>query len=81
MMTLPQLTDFLGWCTVINMGLMLLSLIAVTLFRAPATQLHAKMFGMDETALAAAYFQYLGQYKLLVILFNLVPYLALKMMA
>jgi len=41
-------------------------------------RVHGSMFAMDEQALSKAYFGYLAHYKLLVLVFNLVPYIALK---
>jgi hypothetical protein len=38
------------------------------------------MFGLDDTDLSRAYFQYLAQYKILIFVFNLMPYLALRIM-
>jgi hypothetical protein len=38
------------------------------------------MFGLEDADLSRAYFQYLAQYKILVFVFNLMPYLALRIM-
>ncbi len=38
------------------------------------------MFGLDEKDLNRAYFQYLAQFKILIIVFNVTPYIALKLM-
>lgn len=40
--------------------------------------MHGKLFGMDETALSAAYFRYLATFKIVVIVFNVVPWIALQ---
>ena len=42
------------------------------------TRLHSRMFGVNENEIPALYFQYLGYYKLLILIFNLVPYIAMK---
>jgi hypothetical protein len=36
------------------------------------------MFGLSEDALSRAHFQYLAQYKVAIFVFNLAPYLALR---
>ena len=77
-MTLETAITFFGWCTVINFGILLLSTVALLAFRKPVTNIHAKMFGMDDVALSQEYFRYLGQYKIATIVLSLVPYLALK---
>ncbi len=81
MLSLESLTQFLGWCTVINFGLLLISTLSLVAARPQITKIHAKMFPMDENALASAYFQYLAQLKVFTIVFNLAPYVALKMMS
>ena len=40
--------------------------------------IHQKMLGMSETDLSKVYFQYMAQYKIFIFIFNLVPYLALR---
>ena len=36
------------------------------------------MFDLDKVYLQQAYFKYLAQYKIIIIIFNIVPYFALK---
>jgi len=77
-MTVDILREVLGWCAVINMGLLLFSAIFVVLLRGPISRIHAKMFNLDESDLSLAYFQYLAQYKIAIIVFNIIPYFALR---
>ena len=79
-MTFDSLATFLGWCSLINMAVLLLSTLALITFRQPVTSLHSKLFGLNEQDLGRAYFQYLAQYKIVIIVFNLTPYLALRVM-
>ncbi|WP_019895094.1 DUF6868 family protein [Hydrogenovibrio halophilus] len=81
MLTMEALTAFFGWSSVINVVILLLSTLSVIAFRGAITGLHARLFGLDETDLGRAYFQYLAQYKIAIIVLNIAPYLALKMMA
>jgi hypothetical protein len=76
--SIEQLTAFFGWCTVINIGLLLFSTLMVSLVRDFAINMHSKIFNLDPETLPAMYFDYLGRLKLLMIVFNLVPYLALR---
>ena len=46
-----------------------------------AINMHSKIFDLDLQTLPAMYFEYLGRLKLLVIVFNLVPYLALRIIS
>ncbi|MCT2532050.1 hypothetical protein N2488_02520 [SAR92 clade bacterium H231] len=76
--SIEQLTAFLGWCTLINIGLLLFSTLILALVKDFAINMHSKIFDLDPETLPAMYFDYLGRLKLLVIVFNLVPYLALR---
>ena len=80
MNTIEAAREFLGWCSVINIGLLIFSGIFVVLFRGPISLIHAKMFNLDESNISRAYFQYLAQYKIAIIVFNIVPYFALRIM-
>ncbi len=80
MNSLETLTVFLGWCTAINIGLLVVASISLILMRGPMVRIHGKMFGLDEVDLTRQYFQYLAQYKIAIIVLNLIPYIALKIM-
>ena len=79
-MTIETLTTFFGWCTVINFVILGISTLALVCCRSWITGIHSKLMGVEESALAPAYFQYLGQYKIVTLTLNLAPYLALKIM-
>ena len=72
--------DFLGWCCVVNFCLLLLSTFGLFCCRSLVTRIHSKLFSLSEEALNKAYFQYLAIFKIAVIVFNLAPYLALRIM-
>ena len=80
MNSIPILTSFLGWMLVLNIGLLLFSTIMLSLFKKQVTRVHSKLFNMKKDTLSLEYFHYLANYKLLVIVFNLAPWLALKLM-
>ena len=75
-----SIREFLGWCALINVGLLLFSSMVTMLLRGPISRLHGKMFGLSEEDVSRAIYQYLAQYKIVIIVFNLVPYLALVIM-
>lgn len=81
MENLSTITTFLGWCTIINIGMLTCSSIMIILFNAPVKKLHAKMVHISPDRLDELYFNFLGNYKLGIFIFNLVPYFALKIMA
>jgi hypothetical protein len=80
-MNMHALTVFLGWCSVINIGVLLVSTLALIAIRGPVSSIHSKLFGVSQSDLAPLYMQYLGNYKIAIIILNIVPYLALKIMA
>ncbi len=79
-MDIETLTVFFGWMTIVNMGLLLLSTVILLLVKGLAIKIHSKMFGLDAKDLRRAYFQYLANFKILVLIFNLAPYIVLKIM-
>jgi hypothetical protein len=81
MNSIETLTTFFGWCTVINFGLMAFGVVKLLLIQDWASRVHAKMFGLDEAPVRTAYFQFLANYKIAILVFNLAPYIALKIMS
>lgn len=77
---LPSITTFLGWCTLINIGILTYSTVMLSVFKEPVKRIHSKLFGINQDELVTTYFNFLGNYKLAIFLFNLVPYCALKIM-
>jgi hypothetical protein len=77
-MDLETLTGLFGWSTILGFGLLAFMTAAMTGLRSVMVGIHQKMFRLDEADLDRAYFRYLAQFKVLVIVFGLLPYLALK---
>ena len=80
MISLHELTILLGWCTAINIGILRFSTLMTTLTKSFAANLHSNLFQLDPASLPKMYFEYLGNFKILILVFNLVPYLALRSM-
>jgi hypothetical protein len=81
MFTIETLTALLGWATLINICILIMASISVMLMRNAMISLHGKMFGLDSVDLSRAYFQYIAQYKIAIFVLNLVPYIALRIVA
>ncbi len=77
-MDIEQLTAFLAWCTVINVIVLVLSALALWSMGCHVVRLHSRMFGLSENAVCEQYFRFFATYKILIVMFNLVPYLALR---
>ena len=78
--TIEVWTKLLAWCSLFNIVLLLVSSVGVLVLRGPISGIHAKMFGVERRDIRAEYFRYLANYKILVLVFNVVPYLVLRLM-
>jgi hypothetical protein len=76
-MDLQILERFFFWSMVVNAGIYTLSAIAVVALRGFVYKVHQKLFGLDEDAVAKAVVNYLGNYKLLITVFNFTPWIAI----
>lgn len=78
-MNIETLREFLGWCTVVNFGLLIISSALLMALRDWVSKIHSKMFGIDEAWVRQAYFSYLANFKIAVIVLNFVPWIALNL--
>lgn len=76
---LNVLTAFLGWCSVINIAILLFTTVVLAFCGGFVKSLHSKLFNINLSELEVVYFKYLANYKILILIFNLVPYLALRL--
>lgn len=70
--------QFLFWCMVINIGLLTFIFFLVTLFKPLVLKIHSTLFGVPEDYVAKAMHVFLSVYKLLVFFFNVIPWIALR---
>ena len=80
MITLSQLTELLGWASVLNIGFLLFATVLLIVLKPMVISIHGKLFGVPENDLSIIYFRYLASYKTLTLVFMVSPYLALKLM-
>jgi len=80
-MDLAILQTFLGWCTVIHMGLLLFSSLLLMVAKDWAYGIHSKLFSISRESFNTMIYGFLGVYKLLIFVFCLVPYIALLIMS
>ena len=79
--SIDALAEFFGWCTVINIGIYLLTIVSLTLFRGMALRINARIFSISEEYVSQVSFQYVAAYKLAITVLCFVPYVALKVMS
>lgn len=80
-MSIETAATFFGWCSVINIGVLVLTTLAILALKGPISSIHSKLFGVDKEHLQLIYLQYLGNYKIAIFILNIVPYFALKIMS
>ena len=80
MLTIAQLTEFLGWVSVINIVYLFVATIILTLMRETITSLHSKILKIDKNDLNKKYLDFLSMYKVMTLVFFVAPYIALKIM-
>ncbi|SFP38579.1 DUF6868 family protein [Hydrogenimonas thermophila] len=79
-MSIETIREFLGWSSLINIGVLLFYSMFIILWRSKIAPIHMRIFQLGENDVSRGYFQYLSYYKILIIIFNIVPYFALVIM-
>lgn len=79
-MTISQLTELLGWASVINLGYLFLATITLIFMRGAMSSIHSKMLNIDEKELSSKYFSFLSNYKIMTLVIIVTPYISLKIM-
>ena len=77
-MTVEWLSQVLGWCTLINLILLLLWFGIFALAHDWMYRLHTIWFTLSTERFDAIHYAGMALFKLLVMIFNLAPYLALR---
>ena len=77
-MSREDLRGVLGWCTVINFGLLMLWFFGFLVFHDVVYQIHSSMFKLSPERFDEINYNLMGYYKLSTIFFNLMPYIALR---
>jgi hypothetical protein len=76
-MSIEIFREFLLWCSVINYGLLLLWFLAFALAHDALYRFHGRWFRWTAEQFDALHYAGMALYKLGILLFNLVPYVAL----
>jgi len=76
-MDIQTLTAFFMWCTILNFALLLLSSLMCICAGDWAYRIHSKWFSISRETFNVAIYSFLGLYKVLVFVFNFIPYIAL----
>jgi hypothetical protein len=77
-MTVEIIRDVLAWCSVINVGLLLWWVLWLTLAHDLVYRIHGKWFKLSVERFDALHYAGIVFFKICIILFNIVPYFALR---
>ena len=76
-MTITQTILFFKWMSIINITILLLSTLLVIIFNEFIINIHSKLLDLPPSKVNEMAYNLLGEYKILIITFNIVPYFAL----
>ena len=80
-MTIELIRNALGWCALINMGLLLWWFLFFILAHDWMYRFHGKWFNLSVERFDAIHYTGMLLFKIGLLLFNLIPYLALRIVA
>lgn len=80
-MSIEILTDFFFWAMLLGIGFLYLSFFAVLAMRKTVYSFHLKLFKITEKDVDLTVYYYLAFMKIILIMFGVIPWLALKMIA
>jgi len=77
-MDIESIRRFFMWCTILNFALLIVSSLMCLCVTDWVYQIHSKWFSISREAFNVAIYSFLGLYKILIFVFNLIPYIALS---
>ena len=80
-MTLEVLQSILGWCTVINVSMLVFWFLFFALAHDFMYEFHRKLFNLTSEKFDAIHYSGMAMYKLFIVVFNISPYLAICFVA
>jgi len=79
-MTLEQVATFIGWMLLINILLLIVGFLKIKIFKKAIKKVLDNLMGNYSNKFYAEIPKALIYYEILIVIFNLVPYLALQIM-
>jgi hypothetical protein len=76
-MSIEMLTKFFMWCTILNMGLLMFSFLILAFAGDFVYRIHSKWFPMPRETFNVVLYSFIGIYKIIVFVFNIVPWAVL----
>ena len=75
-MNIEMLSQFFLWCSIINVGVLLLVLLVVMIGKNRVYRIHGKLFNVSEEKAAETIYSSMTNYKTIIFVFNIIPYIA-----
>jgi hypothetical protein len=72
------LTEFFKWCTLINIALLIFSAVMIMVASDLIYSVHGHLFNLPRETFDVVLYAFLGAYKIAILVLNLVPYAALR---
>lgn len=79
-MNIDQLTEFLGWCSLLNYFLLTIWFLLFMIARGWLYELHSSWFDITSMQFNQLHYFGIALYKVMVFVLNFVPYLTLNLM-
>ncbi|WP_170604366.1 DUF6868 family protein [Ruegeria arenilitoris] len=73
------LSAVFGWMAVLNVAVLMFTTLMMLLLQDQIADIHGRIFQMERPHVKRAYFRYLANYKVLTLIFCIVPWLALQL--
>ena len=78
-MEAQEIRKVLGWCSAINLGVLMLWFLVFVFAHDFVFRIHTRWFKIAQERFDEIHYTMMGYYKLAVVLFNLAPYLVLRL--
>ena len=77
-MTIETIRAALGWCSIINVAILLWWFFAITVLHDWVYKWHSKWFKLSEESFNTIHYAGIAFFEIIVFAFNIVPYFALR---
>ena len=76
-MDIHMLTSFFMWCTILNMSLFVFSFLILAFAGNFVYKIHSKWFPMPRETFNVVFYSFIGMYKIIVLVFCVIPWAVL----
>ena len=77
-MNTEMLSQFFLWCSIINLSASLVVFLALTIGKNRVYRIHSKLFNVSEEKAAEVMYSSMINYKTIIFVFNIIPYIAIQ---